>query len=72
MRSPVNLGTHALSAAWLGLTVYLFLVSEPRSIRWGILGPIGVGVVYFAVQWARYRRTRRAEFERGDDRDGRS
>jgi hypothetical protein len=55
-----NLGIDALIAAWLGLTVYLFLVAEPRPLGWAWIGPLGIAVAYFGTQWARRRRGRRA------------
>ncbi len=61
MKSSPHLAVHALIAGWLGLTVYLFLVSEPRPIGWAIVGPMGVAVAYFAAQWIRSRRASRRE-----------
>lgn len=56
MTSVPKLALHALIALWLGLTVYLFLVAEPRPIGWAIVGPIAIAGIYFATQWARSRR----------------
>lgn len=56
MTSGPKLALHALIALWLGLTVYLFLVAEPRAIGWAIIGPISIAGIYFATQWVRVRR----------------
>lgn len=68
MNNSPSLAIQALLALWLGLTVYLFLVAEPRPLGWAIIGPIGLATTYFAAQWFRARRVRRNKADkRGGD-----
>lgn len=66
MNSGSRLALHALIALWLGLTVYLFLIAEPRPIGWAMIGPIATAGIYFATQWARSRRHGREVSPRRD------
>ncbi|MEN2742881.1 hypothetical protein ABCS02_34330 [Microbacterium sp. X-17] len=61
-------------ALWLGLTVYLFQVAEPRPLGWYVLGPIAIAVIFFVAQtfWERRRQRRQNDLNTPQDPDSKS